>query len=191
MKVSERTIRVNDILADVRSQDLLWRFAPLSIKRGSEGRSKSIPDPSMSLQEYHVLSPAQPESLDQFLTCLESHAEINITAANILDFSLLSEEFGVSELSAKCGISSVSTVSVSNFQNYSQQIEAIWNHIGRLEDSVSLFLREFFGEDHSRKRPSTSQIDTAHSTSKFSSIPNDSSSACFSLKITQRSRVSV
>jgi hypothetical protein len=112
-------------------------------KAALESRSKLIPDPSMSLGEYQVLSPVQPESLDQFLSWLESKAEINITAANIFDLSLLSEEFGVLELSAKCEVFRCSTVSVSNFQNSSQQIEAIWNRLGRLEDSVSLLLREF------------------------------------------------
>jgi hypothetical protein len=107
-------------------------------KEALESRSKLITDPSMSLQEYHVLSPVHLESLDQFLAWLESKAEINIIAANIFDFSLLSEELGVLELVGKCNISSV-----SNFHNYSQQIEAIWNRIGMLEDRVSLLLREF------------------------------------------------
>jgi hypothetical protein len=93
-------------------------------KEAPESRSKLITDASMLLQEYHVLSPVQPESLDQFLTWVESKAEINITAANIFDFSFISGEFGVSELSVKCDLFSSSTVSVSisTFHDYSQQI---------------------------------------------------------------------
>jgi hypothetical protein len=49
---------------------------------------------------YQVRSPVRPENLDQFLGWLEHPAEINISAANIFDFSLLSEEFGVLELVA-------------------------------------------------------------------------------------------
>jgi hypothetical protein len=103
-------------------------------KEALESRSKLITDPSMSLQEYHFLSPVHPESLDQFLAWLECKVEMNTTAANIFDFSLLSEEFGVLELVAKCDISFV-----SNFQNSSQQIEAIWNRIGRLEGWKTVF----------------------------------------------------
>jgi hypothetical protein len=107
------------------SQEALARHSKLGI------------DTSVSVPAYQVGSPTRPENFDEFLAWPEHPAEINITAANIFDFSLLSEEFGVLELVARCDISSV-----SNFQKYNQQIETISNRIGRLEESVSSSLRK-------------------------------------------------
>jgi hypothetical protein len=95
-----------------------------------------------ALRGYEVQNPVRRANLDQFLAWLEHPFEINITTANIFDFSLLSDEFGVLELSANCDISSVSTVSVSNFQNCNQQIEAISNRLVNLEERISTSLRE-------------------------------------------------
>jgi hypothetical protein len=74
------------------------------------------------------------------LAWIGDRAEINIRAANkknISDFSLLSEEFGALELTAKCNIFSFFVMAVSNFQDYNQQIEAISCRIRRLEERVS------------------------------------------------------
>jgi hypothetical protein len=124
----------------------------------------------MSLREYQVLSPVQPESLDQFLSWVEGKAEINITAANIFDFSLLSEEFGVLELAAKCDLFPSSTVSVSNFRNSSQQIEAIWNRLGKLEDNVSLLRRDF--EEKATRETDLQLLKSTQPTPRPSSPPS-------------------
>jgi hypothetical protein len=99
--------------------------------------SSLITDSSVPLREYEVRSPVRRENLDQFLSWIEHQAEINITAANVSDFSLLSDEFGSLELTARCSIFSSSTVDFSNFQNYNQQIESLWNRIVSLEERVS------------------------------------------------------
>jgi regulator of replication initiation timing len=46
------------------------------------------------------------------------------------------------ELAAKCDIASSSTVTVSSFQNYNQQIEAVLNGIERLEERISSSVTE-------------------------------------------------
>jgi hypothetical protein len=106
--------------------------------------SRLITDTSVPLQEYEVRTPVRPENLVQFLSWIEGQAEINITTANISDFMLLSGEFGSFELTARCNLFSSSTVpvSVSNFPNYNQQIEATLNRIGRLEERVSSSQRQ-------------------------------------------------
>jgi hypothetical protein len=70
------------------SQEALTRHSKLSI------------DTSVPVRAYQVRSPVRPENLDKFLAWLEHPAEIIITAANISDFSLLSDEFGVLEFAA-------------------------------------------------------------------------------------------
>jgi hypothetical protein len=44
------------------------------------------------MPEYPVRSRVGPENLGQFLAWIEHQAEVNITTANLCDFSLLSEE---------------------------------------------------------------------------------------------------
>jgi hypothetical protein len=100
--------------------------------------SKLFIDSSLPLREYQVQNPVSSEVLGQFLAWIEHRAEININGANICDFSLLSEEFGTLELTAKCDILS-STMAVSN---YNQQMDATSNRIGRLEEIVSLSAAE-------------------------------------------------
>jgi hypothetical protein len=102
--------------------------------------SRLITDPSVPLRDYRVRSSVRPENFVQFLSWIERQAEINITAANLSDFSLLSDEFGSFELTARCDLFSCSTVSVSNFPNYNQQIEATFDRIGILEERVSSWL---------------------------------------------------
>jgi hypothetical protein len=99
--------------------------------------SSLITDSSMPLREYEVRSPVRRENLVQFLSWIEHQSEINITAANISDFSLLSDEFGSLELTARSGLFSSSTVDFSNFQNYNQQIESLSNRLVSLEERVS------------------------------------------------------
>jgi hypothetical protein len=120
--MSEVKISFDDFTRSV-SQGVLARHSKLFVGRSSP------------LREYHVRSPVRRENLDLFLTWLEHPAEANITVANISDFSLLCAEFGVLELFAKHDISSSSTVFNSHI--CSQQIEAIWNCIGRLEETMS------------------------------------------------------
>jgi hypothetical protein len=115
----------------------LGDFTRLVSQEAHMRHSKLSIDTSVPVPTYQVRSPVRPENLDKFLAWLEGKAEINITAANISDLSLLSAEFGVLDFAAKYDISSV-----SNFQNCNQQIEAIWNRIGRLEESVWSSLRK-------------------------------------------------
>jgi hypothetical protein len=90
------------------------------------------------LVQNHVL----PEILDQFLHGMENPAEISITPKNLSDLSLLSEEFGVLELTARCNSFSSCMAAISNSQNYDEQIEAISTRIGTLEETVLLSVTE-------------------------------------------------
>jgi hypothetical protein len=64
--------------------------------------SQLIDDPSVPVDEYLVQSPVRPEILGEFMAGLEHPTEISLTGENISDLFLLSEEFGVHELTAAC-----------------------------------------------------------------------------------------
>jgi hypothetical protein len=65
-----------------------------------------------------------------------------MSIANRFDFLLLSDEFCVLELTAKCDIFSCSLVAVSNIHHYNRQIEATSNRIVRQEERVLAWMRE-------------------------------------------------
>jgi hypothetical protein len=111
----------------------------------------------------------RPENLGQFLAWMEHQAEyfcVSICDFSLLfcDFSLLSDEFSVLELTERCDIFSSSNVSVSNFQNCNQQIEAISSRIIRLEERVSSSLRQSRNDCEAKQAEMKSDWEKKHST---------------------------